>query len=390
MSRSALVLVAVLLAAGCQPRYAVDVPAPPPRAEVRWQIVQVLGDDPGQERSALLGQPAGVRTDAQGRIYVGDRAAGAVKVYDASGQFLRQIGRRGRDPGELVDVTCFEVLANGEVVVADGQNQRLTRFDARGEVASTHAMDALAMLWPRDLRQLVSGDLVYAYKMPAVDRDGTRRPDATRLLHVFSADLDTKLAAFARVARLAPSGRMGDLLLQQAPGRLWIDGDGSILFAPGPYSGAIHRYRAVDGAWRHAGQLQGYIRDARPFVEATEEGLAVEGPTFDINSRRQRQTGFRRNESRGMFRLAGGELVHFTLVAEDGGRTFGVELYDAEDRLRAFGPLERVEMRPGEPTALPLHVEWKDADDRFYLRRHDDTGRGVIEIARLVEGAASP
>lgn len=66
--------------------------------------------------------------DAQGRIYVADRAADAVKVYSPDGQFERSLAISGP--------TAVAALPGGEVAVANLRSQKLvTVFNAEGRVA---------------------------------------------------------------------------------------------------------------------------------------------------------------------------------------------------------------------------------------------------------------
>jgi sugar lactone lactonase YvrE len=139
-----------------------------------------LGDDgPG-----ALRQPLGVDTDAQGNVYVADASARRVVVFDASGRFLREIagkdmfvrpsgvgvngagtrlyvvdtggvgaagethrvrafelpsgrhlrdiGKRGSEPGEFNLPTDVAVAADGSVYVVDAGNFRVQVFDGEG------------------------------------------------------------------------------------------------------------------------------------------------------------------------------------------------------------------------------------------------------------------
>lgn len=140
-----------------------------------------IGDDgPG-----ALRQPLGVDIDAQGNVYVADAAARRVVVYDASGKYLREvggkdlfvrpngvgvdsagtrlyvvdtggvtatgethrvrvfelpsgrhlrdIGKRGSDPGDFNLPTDVAVAADGSIYVVDAGNFRVQVFDSEGK-----------------------------------------------------------------------------------------------------------------------------------------------------------------------------------------------------------------------------------------------------------------
>src|SRR5690606_18815193 len=103
--------------------------------------------------SMLLGRPVHVRTDHAGNIYIADTGFMTVKVFDARGDFIRNIGARGKGPGEFSDITAMHVDHKNEVIVADQFNRRITRFDSNGEVISVQSIASETMRWPRDLQQ---------------------------------------------------------------------------------------------------------------------------------------------------------------------------------------------------------------------------------------------
>jgi hypothetical protein len=67
----------------------------------------------------VLGAIEGVAHDFDGNILVLDRSAACIKVYDPSGVFSEQIGRRGSAPGEMENPISFAVLGDGRICVID-------------------------------------------------------------------------------------------------------------------------------------------------------------------------------------------------------------------------------------------------------------------------------
>jgi hypothetical protein len=74
--------------------------------------------------------------DDQGSILVLDGGDKTLKVYDASGQFVRRIGREGSGPGEFMVPTQLELRPN-EIRVVDGRQSRFSRFDRNGKHLQT-------------------------------------------------------------------------------------------------------------------------------------------------------------------------------------------------------------------------------------------------------------
>lgn len=67
----------------------------------------------------MFGEISGVAFDASDNLYVLDRQANRVMVYDRTGRFLRQIGKEGQGPGELMAPLRMALAPDGTVVVSD-------------------------------------------------------------------------------------------------------------------------------------------------------------------------------------------------------------------------------------------------------------------------------
>lgn len=66
-----------------------------------------------------FGEVTGVAFDASDNLYVLDRQAARVMVYDRTGRFVRQIGSQGEGPGELMVPLQLAVGADGTVIISD-------------------------------------------------------------------------------------------------------------------------------------------------------------------------------------------------------------------------------------------------------------------------------
>ncbi|MCH7825655.1 MAG: 6-bladed beta-propeller [Acidobacteria bacterium] len=81
----------------------------------------------------MFGEIGAVRV-LDGEIYVVERSAAAVRVYDLSGAHLRSFGRRGQGPGELGRFV-FDVAMGpeGRIYVGDFDNRRINIYSRAGE-----------------------------------------------------------------------------------------------------------------------------------------------------------------------------------------------------------------------------------------------------------------
>lgn len=68
-----------------------------------------------------------IKIDSKNNIYVSDKLKPQLSIYDTNGKFLRNIGARGKGPGEFLEITTYDIIAD-EVIVFDKINQRFTVF----------------------------------------------------------------------------------------------------------------------------------------------------------------------------------------------------------------------------------------------------------------------
>lgn len=113
------------------------------RVEEDLRIGGIDGDGP-----EVFGGVASFAVDRAGRIWVGDGLSQDVRVFDASGTYVRSIGRRGSGPGEFTQIVKVDLGPDGRIWVMDPQNNRLTVFDTAGVPVEEHAALGGFVLFP--------------------------------------------------------------------------------------------------------------------------------------------------------------------------------------------------------------------------------------------------
>ena len=107
------------------------------------RVVMVLGRRPESVAGAFdstqpaappekykFGRPTDVTWDAQGNIFVSDGYVNSrVVKYDKNGRFLKSVGTRGSEPGQLNTPHSITSDAQGNIYVADRGNARVQVFD---------------------------------------------------------------------------------------------------------------------------------------------------------------------------------------------------------------------------------------------------------------------
>jgi hypothetical protein len=85
------------------------------------------GPDPDQ----LFKGPYGVAS-ANGELYITDQSLGGIYVMTEEGDLIRQIGKQGRAPGEVMNPLGISVGPEGQVVVADRNHGKVVVYDQDG------------------------------------------------------------------------------------------------------------------------------------------------------------------------------------------------------------------------------------------------------------------
>ena len=77
--------------------------------------------------------PWGVTCDSTGNVYVAARGDFCIRVFTASGEFLRKFGRRGSGDGEVHSLVGVAVDSKGKLFVVERDNHRISVFTTKGE-----------------------------------------------------------------------------------------------------------------------------------------------------------------------------------------------------------------------------------------------------------------
>jgi hypothetical protein len=358
--------VLLLATAGCGRNLAPDTVAFPPALRISQEDRLVLGDSPDAPAELLFGDVRGIRTDGEGRIYVADVIAMKVRVFSPAGEPLRALGERGRRPGEFRDITCFDVGHDGSVLVLDGLNGRITRFSPTGTLVATAPLDTQDIVWPRTVRAVGADRQLLLYRKPA---SGWWREGSEPLLHLLDGELRRELAAFGALSQLAdPDLLVVGLFHELHPGRVWVERDGELLYAPTLYRGEVYRFEEREGEWAPAQVFRGHAPGDSLVPLDARAPRGNREFVFSMSSRKGRAVAEIRNASLGLFRLRDGRIVHFTQIASGAKRTFGAEVFTADGRLLGYSPIEELAAGRGRSDLFPIVVEWKDEQDLFYLR----------------------
>jgi len=158
-------------------------------------VQELVLDDNSMPEDIFFESPIYITSDAMGSIYVCDFRANHIKRFDASGKFIKIIGREGQGPGEF-SWPFQAICAKDRLVVWDMRNRRLCALTLDGEYITAKKI-TFDTGRPQKMRSLPDGDVVIE-----MEKTFFREPDRPQeyTIDIFSPDLEHKKTVFSHDA----------------------------------------------------------------------------------------------------------------------------------------------------------------------------------------------
>ena len=349
----------------------------------------VIGSDEDAPAEHIFYFPEFVRTDSQGNIYVHDALSASVRVFDASGEFVTMIGRKGTGPGEMQEIVGMHVDGDDRLIVVDRNSRRLTIFTNMGKDFSTENTVDKGFVMPNPILSLDDTYLL-SYVQRFTNSQGGPGVNDDRFLHLHDTELD-RIESFGLLADLFDLSSPFLKAHSDSPRAIEVatDGMGTIVAAPYVYEGTVLRYTRSNDRWVME-KLRGHeIADPAYFTVSWEEiessedikrgAIMISDPTGTYSARIL-------SRSRGIGILSTGQILHFvarTPLKKDVEPL--VELYGQDGILQAYGKLlfEDPELNGSEQVTKYVALQWIDSADRLYIARRNPDGFFVLSVAEL-------
>jgi hypothetical protein len=129
----------------------------------------------------MLGAIADIAVSEAGDIYVWDRVAPAIRVYNAAGKYVRTIGGRGSGPGDYRAGAALAIAPNGNLLMWDPGNARINVYTASGDVVTSWPTrgEGVGSVDGHGLLTVDAAGTIYARKMFILRQAG--KPVDTRI-----------------------------------------------------------------------------------------------------------------------------------------------------------------------------------------------------------------
>lgn len=138
-----LAAAAVCTPSGIGAQEVLEVGSLPSCGQCRLELQHVLTLDPRGPEGLLVGEPASVARTPDGRLLVTQhQSPHELLVFDSAGGYHATVGRRGSGPGEYRGLEHVSLAENGEAVLVDNTNGRITWLSTDLEVTRTERSPA--------------------------------------------------------------------------------------------------------------------------------------------------------------------------------------------------------------------------------------------------------
>lgn len=366
-------------------------------AQVSVDTLLTIGDDESAEAQYLFSQISGFARADDGRLFVSDFSTYNIRVFDESGAFLQRLGERGEGPGEFERPRILKLTADGDLLVHDGRQARVTVYD----IDTNEVKDILPFGFyretPPELTQGDWGGIPRLYQGPddtfvllLVSAGGGIRAVEEGSGHIFASltsDLSGVADRFGSLELIDFPDEFSRGYTSLNPGYAVAHSNGTIWYAPGPYDGEISVFEQAEGAWRHARQVEG-MRVSGATHLLVDPGTENEGDLLHWNVSLTRAEDSRRFKARVLRSSAGiveqtdGDVLHFsyheTSHTPDGGELI-VERFSPKGRLE--GVYSIADGLPLFGSAITVH----DIDEAGNLYAIDRTGDAPVIRVLSVE-----
>lgn len=349
-----------------------------------------LGDPEEFDENYIFQSPNHITVGNNGEIFVSDRSRNNIKLYNSDGEFVRQIGSRGRGPGEFIEISSMYIdPSQNHLMVVDRMNLRVVRFQMNGEYIKTHNLPEGPVISPWMGRADDNGFHYLLYRIPVMpDEPG---PSEDHLIHIYDSEFSEVVYSLGDVSRFGDTseyiidkslGGPNTGLFELLPGQRLIG-------APHFYDGQIYLYKKSQSGWTIDAELEG----EQPWGEVAQEVDASDPPGYAVRMGTPRGAiaFLKFSTTIGLHLVDENTLahyVHFQDESHENGEV-GVSLFDLSDgRFLGYTKIQELSRDHMEPksTGWDIQIKYSVGNTIYFVdNRYKEPHIVVAEIEIIVE-----
>lgn len=334
----------------------------------------------------ILSRPNHIVTDKLQNIYISDLGSMMIHKFSSTGEYIDSFGRRGRGPGEFLDITLLHINGNG-LFAFDQTNLAVSQFSIEGDLIKTFRMDNRIMLWPRSVFDYGDQDYLFVYKLP--NQRHFQGKKSMYLFHIVGNDFSEELSSFGDYSELdyAENAYL-DHVLQMNTGSAYYESlEGELYYIPKLYNGKLYKYDVNNNSIVQDIVINDEMNDGPSFssVEALDR---FNYPGISISSSGYTIKGVNERISDGLFKTKSGQLIHFyselikEKITEDSEYNYHYKLFVEWDFLGG-NPKKQLVSKYLVRNPVQSIVQGNDSKDNFFFINYDEQGVPSIEVKKL-------
>ncbi|MDZ7773022.1 MAG: 6-bladed beta-propeller [Balneolaceae bacterium] len=355
---------------------------------VTFEEQLVIGNQNNPPAEYLFGGPRYIRTDSENRIYI-TTMNNSIRVFSPDGKYLKNIGRRGKGPGEFISISAIAVGKNDELIAYDGRLGRLTWFynfgDSLKSLNLTHPDWTGSDIVPLPNNQFASVEIQFPWIYEVADIDFVDYKD--RLIHLIDGDSWEKTRSLFNVY----DHMMFDKE-EPVEARFAMGGDYQLAKLNDTTLAITHKIS--DGSIYLVNTKSGYVREVQGHFAGHDSYEILEWQyrrSYHENRYNMVTASATPNTSTLVYQiklrsralLANNKwLLHFVQTAEGNNTTYNIEFIDKDGNYLGYTPIrdDFTTRQDDSPVFVAMHL---DNQNQLYYADYS-SGVPVIRVTKIV------
>lgn len=282
-----------------------------------------------------MGIPLMVKTFSDGTFVLYEYDVQELKKFDKNGNYIESLSRRGRGPGEFIDIDHIFIDGEDQLFVVDHIQLKLTAINPNKEKSDHLIFESRPRI--RSFHQTKKGEFIIGF----INYSRAGIMQSPELYYLFDENLKVQTPGFVPskdLHQLVP-GSTPEVVMRgstQLTDNSVLTINDDLLVVPALYNGRMLLYSQYSNYDEY--EVIEVSNDYGTPYEEFQELRQINQRVFEeegfsmVNNPAGRKIFFHYNRSLGLFKLNTGHIVHFAQIKEGNGAVLIVEIFDEEGR----------------------------------------------------------